>query len=85
LEQKISDNEVLIFQLRQKAEYNLLSPKYEKTLLEKEIEELKKTIKKLNSEHLEEIARYAGRLNTFEEDSRRNEAYFNLIFFLLTE
>ena len=60
-------------QLRQKAEYNLQSPKYEKTLLEKEIEELKKTIKKLNSEHLEEIARYAGRINTLEGDSKKGE------------
>ncbi len=48
MQQKISDNEVLIFQLRQKAE----SPKYEKTL-EKEIKELKKTIRKLNSEFLD--------------------------------
>lgn len=74
LEQKLSDYENLIVQLRQKVEYNFQSPKYEKTLLEKEIEELKKTIKKINSDHLEEIARYAGRINTLEGDSKKGEA-----------
>ena len=64
---KIHEYEMIVNNLKQRnEENNILTPKYEKNLLEKEIEELKKTIKKMNNEHMEEITTYANKISALQ-------------------